>query len=268
MYREEVDCAPVRVESGGPVTLQRKCLGEHPDSVSLLAAVLVAEGVDRGARKLEPPFAVAAHQRQPRLNDTQHAEVQRFWRRAEQLRGNLDVRLRRFPMLVGDFHARRHEMSARQVCRVLGHLQERDRVPDRPQRFACMALHSGEAGHRPVQADARIWVWVDLGPHECVPDHLSGTAVVAGVAQGVAQVGGVANLLVQIVRGGLGHFFEAAVEESHRAFGCAERGVRVAERCIDVRLRHRIDLVVSERCFDQLDCLEVAIALRGSEAER
>ena len=127
---EEVDCAPVRVESGGPVTLQRKCLGEHPDSVSLLAAVLVAEGVDRGARKLEPPFAVAAHQRQPRLNDAQHAEVQRFWRRAEQLRGNLGVRLRRFPMLVGDFHARRHEMSARQVCRVLGHLQERDRAPD------------------------------------------------------------------------------------------------------------------------------------------
>ena len=131
-----------------------------------------------------------------------------------------------------------------------------------------MALHSGEAGHRPVQADARIWVWVDLGPHECVPDHLSGTAVVAGVAQGVAQVGGVANLLVQIVRGAPRNLFEAALEESYGAFGCAERGVRVAERCIDVRLLHRIDLGVSERGLEQLDRLEVAVALGRSEAER
>ena len=159
-------------------------------------------------------------------------------------------------------------MRARQVERVVGDVEQRDRAPDVRQRGGRPALDVVQARDRPVEPDPRVGVGRPFGLGDRVLQHPLGALEVAEIRQGVAEVRGEANLCGEIIRRLTGDLVEAALEEIDRPLSVPARRECPAERRVDVGANAWRDVRQLEPRLEPLDRVVVVPGVRGREPER
>ena len=160
------------------------------------------------------------------------------------------------------------QVGTREVERVVGDVEQRDRATDVVECGRRAALEIGEPSERPVEPNARVGVGHRVCLVERRVEHGLGALEVAEVGERVAEVGREANLRGEVFRRILAHLGQAALENLDGTVGPAGGGVSAAERREDVGPATRRDRRQLETRLEPLDRVGVASRRGRRQPER
>ncbi len=159
------------------------------------------------------------------------------------------------------------EVGAREVERIVGRLEQRDRAPVGIERDLRLRLLEAEVAEGPVEPDAGVGVGGLRRLGERLGDDGASAGELAEVGEGEAEVRAEPHAGAEVVRGVPANLGERALEELDRPARRAARGVGPAERGVDVWPRQRVPRARLDDRLEVPDRLGVIGALEGGEPE-